>query len=345
MAFHQFLQRLLLVGIRMDAPPSPPLPPAPARLQPLIHALAATHRNFDDLAIRHGHRYRNGFWSLYLLSALAVLCAMMPLALGWDSTASTHHAWAAAWVIAEVGVIAAIGVTYWRGHSSDWQGAWLRARTIAELTSYLPMLAPLVDVEEEPATADWYQRTLGREQQAGGAVEIGSLCQQHEAWARRELHDAWKDNAFVAEYAAWATGILRSQRAYHRRVAQRAHALQHRVHRITAALFGLTALGALAHLVIHSRWLSLVTTVFPALAAALHGALAQSEAYRLHAASERFALALQQAITAIESAASGPVSPARIEALRLATRDAIALILEEHQDWYMLVKPHHLPLG
>jgi len=24
---------------------------------------------------------------------------------------------------------------------------------------------------------------------------------------------------------------------------------------------------------------------------------------------------------------------------------ALALILEEHQDWHMLVRPHHLPLG
>ncbi len=35
----------------------------------------------------------------------------------------------------------------------------------------------------------------------------------------------------------------------------------------------------------------------------------------------------------------------RAEPLKTATRSAIALILEEHQGWHMLVKPHHLPLA
>ena len=115
--------------------------------------------------------------------------------------------------------------------------------------------------------------------------------------------------------------------------------LRHRIHRVTAALFVVTALGALTHLVVHSRWISLITTVFPALAAALHGALAQSELYRLEFASERVALELQQSADDI---ARAPHAGAGIQA---ALRRAVALILEEHQDWYMLVRPHHLPLG
>ena len=32
-------------------------------------------------------------------------------------------------------------------------------------------------------------------------------------------------------------------------------------------------------------------------------------------------------------------------ALKAAIEGAIALILEEHQDWNLLVRPHHLPLA
>jgi hypothetical protein len=120
--------------------------------------------------------------------------------------------------------------------------------------------------------------------------------------------------------------------------------LLHRIHRVTAGLFILTAVGALAHLVIHSRWISLITTVFPALAAALHGALAQSEAYRLESASERVALELQKSVDEIRQSINESTGPGT-DRLQSAVRAAVALILEEHQDWYMLVKPHHLPLG
>jgi hypothetical protein len=38
-------------------------------------------------------------------------------------------------------------------------------------------------------------------------------------------------------------------------------------------------------------------------------------------------------------------SAAGAAAVKAAIEDALALILEEHQDWQMLVRPHHLPLA
>jgi hypothetical protein len=32
-------------------------------------------------------------------------------------------------------------------------------------------------------------------------------------------------------------------------------------------------------------------------------------------------------------------------ALRVAVKAALSTILDEHEDWLMLVRPHHLPLG
>jgi hypothetical protein len=96
--------------------------------------------------------------------------------------------------------------------------------------------------------------------------------------------------------------ILEQQRHYHLHVAHRQHALRHRVHSLNSVLFGLTAVGALTHLFVHTLWLSLVTTFFPALGASLHGALAQSEAYRLEVTSERLTGELQGSIGHIRAA-------------------------------------------
>lgn len=346
MALHQAIQHLLLIGVRLDALPAPPTPQPPRRLLPLIESIAAAHREFDGRAIRYGHRYRSGFWAIYLLSALAVLCAVMPLALGWDSASHALHPFSGLWAVAEVAVIGAVSAIYWRGHRQDWQGLWLRARTTAELTWYLPLLAPLLDFSQVSAEPNWYLRILDPGQHLRGADAVADLCQRNEALARGLLDGAWSDSDFISNYAQWSIDILEAQKHYHARIALRQHALLHRVHRLTSYLFGLTALGALMHLLLHTLWLSLVTTFFPALAASLHGALAQSESYRLHAASERLVVDLRGAIENIRSALSGcSEGPARVARLKSAVLAAIALLLEEHQDWHMLVRPHHLPLA
>jgi hypothetical protein len=173
---------------------------------------------------------------------------------------------------------------------------------------------------------------------------VSKLCKQNEELARRQLAGAWSDPSFRASYAQWTTEVLRAQQNYHSRVAARQYALLHRAHRVTGVLFGLTALGALMHLFLHTLWLSLVTTFFPALAASLHGALAQSESYRLHASSERLETELKGAIQRIQTVMQGK-GAAEPQLLKAAVESAIALILEEHQDWQMLVRPHHLPLA
>ncbi len=351
MVFHQAVLRLLLLGSRLELPPPPPKARPPQRLQPLIDAVAPAHKAFDDRAVFAGHRYRSGFWAIYLLSAIAVLCAVMPLALGWDSRAHALHPFAGMWAVAEVCTIAVVSGIYWRGHRRDWQGEWLRTRTTAELTWYLPLLAPLVDFSEGSVEGSWYRRVFNPGAHLPATDDVTMLCARHEALARRILLDAWSDPEFISSYARWSIDILLGQRHYHRRIATIQHALSHRVHRVNGWLFGLTALGAMLHLWVHTLWLSLITTFFPALGASLHGALAQSESYRLEATSERLVDDLQGAIIRIQLAldaanlASPPDLLAAAEPIKESIDSAIALILEEHQDWQMLVRPHLLPLG
>jgi len=345
MALHQVIQRLLLIGTHVESLPSPAVPQAPPALLPLIQAIAGAHRKFDELAIHFGHRYRSGFWAIYLLSAIAVLFAVMPLALGWDSANHQLHPYAGLWAIGEVLIIGAVSTIYWQGHRRDWQSQWLRARTTAELSWYLPMLAPLLDFAAPPAEPNWYLRVFDPGQHLRGTDDVAALCAEHEPLARKLLANAWADAAFVSSYARWTVDILDQQRHYHYRIANKQHALRHRVHIINTALFALTAVGALLHLIVHTLWLSLVTTFFPALGASLHGALAQSEAYRLGTTSERLVSELQGAMQRIGAAREESTATGDFTALKAAIEAAIALILEEHQDWHLLVRPHNLPLA
>src|SRR6204780_1939238 len=113
MALHQTIQKLLLLGARLRLPAPPPAPTPPPQLLPLIEAIAAAHQRFDARAIYFGHRYRSGFWAIYLLSALAVLFAVMPLALGWDSITHAMHPYSGLWALAEVIVIGSVSAIYW----------------------------------------------------------------------------------------------------------------------------------------------------------------------------------------------------------------------------------------
>jgi hypothetical protein len=340
---HTTVQKVLLVGAHLQTPPAAPTGEPPARLTPLIEAVAPVHDDFDARALLYGDRYRSGFWAIYLLSAFAVLCAVLPLALGWDDARHILHPLVGIWTVCEVLVISAVAAIYWLGHRRDWQGQWLRARTTAELINYLPMLAPLVDFTYPNTDADWYLRVFDPGQNLRETDDVARLCNRIEPLAREQLRGAWSDPGFASAYARWTVSILEGQKRYHRSVAAKQRALLHRVHSLNAWLFGLTALGALAHLAMHSLWLSLVTTFFPALGASLHGALAQSEAYRLSVGSDALANGLQGSIDRINecTAASEPDD----DSLRKAIKSALGLILEEHQDWHMLVRPHHLPLG
>src|SRR6266478_2028468 len=345
MALHEAIQRLLLIGARLESLAPTPAPRAPPALMPLIEAMAPAHHAFDQRALHYGHRYRSGFWAIYLLSAIAVLFAVLPLALGWDSPGHRLHSFAALWALGEVLVIGSVTAIYWRGHRGHWQEQWLRARTTAELTWYLPMLAPLLDFAAPAAEANWYLRVFDPGQHLRAADEVAALCARSEPLARKLLVNAWSDPEFLASYARWTIEILEQQRHYHHGISVKQHALLHRVHVVNIWLFGLTAFGATLHLVIHTIWLSVITTFFPALGASLHGALAQSEAYRLGNTSERLAAKLKGSTDRIGSLTDALGSSGDVAALKGSIEAAIALILEEHQDWHLLVRPHHLQLA
>jgi hypothetical protein len=318
MALHQVIQRLLLLGIHWEPLEPVRLSKPPQRLGPVITAIEMEHRRFDERAVRFGNRYRSGYWAIYLLSALAVLCAILPLALGWDRVA---------WTVGEVIIIGTVSVIYWWAQRGDWQGEWLRARTTAELAGYLPLLTPLLDFSKPTDEANWYVRAFAPGQHPRAGDDMSMLCARIEPLAREQVANAWLDAAFVAGYAQWALDILETQRRYHHGVAALQYALLHRVHVINASLFGLTALGAIIYLMIHTLWLSPVMAFCPALGAAMYGALAQSEAYRLGMLSECLTKDLEGATRNIQTALVARTSGEGTAPLKAAIEAALALIV------------------
>ena len=131
------------------------------------------------------------------------------------------------------------------GHRRDWQGEWLRARTTAELSLYLPMVAPLLDLTAATARGQLVCAVFDPGQHRQAADESPRSARTRGALARESARHAWTRSAFVASYAPWTMRYSGQQQHYHHRVAIASqHALLHRVHRVNSVLFGLTALGA-----------------------------------------------------------------------------------------------------
>ena len=341
---HQSVRDLLLWGKTIHRSPAPPPTPPPPALEALLAAVRPAQQDYNERAIVFGHRYRSAFWALYLLASLAVLCAAMPFVLGWAGEESPRRALTFWWGVGEFVIIAAVALVYFAGHRQDWQGQWLALRTRAELSWYLPMVAPLLLVAP-PEPGNWYARVFGEGSLSESDVAIDALCAASEPRAREMLAAAWQGDAFVAQYGAWCRSLIGEQVRYHHHVAALNRALRHRAHQITTALFVMTGLGAALHLVWHANALLLLTMWFPALGASLHGAIAQSEAYRLVVSAERLEFELGAHLSSIDAALAQASLADRGTALRAAVKAALATILDEHEDWLMLVRPHHLPLG
>lgn len=315
----------------------------------MIEAFRPAHERFNGQAMRYARRYRGGFWGIYLLSAVAVLFAVLPLALGWDSVTHRQHPYAGIFALGEVLVIGTVVTIFWLGHHRRWQERWLDARTTAELIWYLPVMAPLLSHICDNTTSlgepNWYPRLFDPGQHVGAPDEVAHLCAENEPLAQSLLNCAWSDPDFVQQYAAWTQGIFAQQVSYHQGVHAKQHALLERVHSMNSWLFGLTAVAAMTHLWVHTLWLTLTTTFFPELGASLHGAIAQSEAYRLGHTSGRLKSELRDAIDSIQRSLEAFHVSQDPGKLREAIMAGIELILEEHQDWHLLVRPHRLPLA
>ncbi|MBV8125153.1 MAG: hypothetical protein JOY60_04330 [Burkholderiaceae bacterium] len=343
MNLHRTIENLILVGSGKGRHPMPVRAEVPDVLLPLVEDSRDAQRKFNLRAAIEGGRYRSAFWCVYLLSVVATAFAVTPLALGGESESAELLKRVCGF--GEVIVIALVSLVYWLGHARDWQGQWLGNRTKAELAWYLPLVAPLVDYAQAEPGKSWYASIFPSDEDFYEVDELDAFCRNHFERYKTKLGNIWSKPAFVEAYARWALFILDGQIYYHRNNHLRHHHLLHRVHLINNVLFAATAIGAVSHLFFHAGWLSIMTAIFPALAAALHGALAQSESYRLASISRQLASELGVDRKAIQNALDAGLDEHRVEQIQRSIKTALITILNEHKDWHMLVHPHRLNLG
>src|SRR5262249_20212775 len=83
--------------------------------------------------------YRSAYVLCYLLSALAVVIALMPMALGrWLDPRAVYFAWGEL-----VTLLLIVGMFRWGGRVSDWAERGMEYRLLAELIRQLRFLIPL----------------------------------------------------------------------------------------------------------------------------------------------------------------------------------------------------------
>ena len=168
---------------------------------------------------------------------------------------------------------------------------------------------------------------------------------ENEPLARQLLADAWSDPEFISSYARWTIDILEQQRHYHYRVAEQAACTAASgAPSLNSALFALTAVGALLHLLDPHAVAVADDDVF---SGARRLAARRARAIRGLSAGRHFRTAgpISRAPSIASARRSVKHLGGRCAGLKAAIEAAIALILEEHQDWHLLVRPHNLPLA
>lgn len=226
--------------------------------------------------------FRSGFVANFVLSAVAVLLALLGLLL---------EEWKMVIVTIELAIIATVlGLTH-AGRRAGWHERWMDYRHLTERLRCLALLSPLADLGRRtdgpgdcgasggeagpvPGWVRWYTRATAR--------EIG-------------LPDAVVDRAYLERVRALGTDLIAGQIAYHDANAHRMEKLEHRLHLLGTISFGLTAAACAGFVVykllglggtgdrIVAELTTLATAALPAFGAALYGIRMQGE---FHAVAE-----------------------------------------------------------
>jgi hypothetical protein len=241
----------------------------------------------DKLAVLYGDFFRSTFLFAYLLAAIAVGLALLPVGLGLPH----HHPAERVFIILELAAIVAILVLVALGVFGRWHERWIEYRFTAELVRHLCLVAPLGGRRAFPQIpAHW--ASYGQP----GSTWMGWYVRSVER--ALGLPSAVVDKRYIEEHVGHLAEVVNEQAKFHENATGRYHAMETRLHTTGIILLGLTLLACLLHLV-HSfwpdaRWTAWMLPLFltflcgfcPALGAALAGMTNQGEFRRLTNRSE-----------------------------------------------------------
>ncbi|HZM44026.1 MAG TPA: hypothetical protein VFC14_04290 [Burkholderiales bacterium] len=318
---------------------------------PSIGALLERLRPFyawpDKLAVLCSDRYRSVFILSYLLAALAVGMALLPVAAVFQPHGTPETLAVAAELVAILAILVMVVSGVWR----RWHARWIDYRLAAELVRHLRLVAPLgggrpypqipahwaIYGQSNATWMSWYVRSVER--------ALG-------------LPNAAVDRGYLRATLKDLHGVLSGQASFHQAAADRAHNLEHRLHAAGIALLCLTLAACFAHLVpglglpegsILRAWipesphlLIFFGGFFPALGASLAGIVNQGEFRRIAKRSASMAQHLGGLVGEVDGLlarvekAESSVALFMGEAMAIAN-NAARLLINEVLDWRVVL--------
>lgn len=307
---------------------------------PPFSAFWEQHKIFDALSTRFGNVYRGSFILNYLLGALAVAMAMVPIGFAFEGRfghEQAHH-YALLFTGLELVMILSILCVHKAGatpHGSHyrktflgvrinrrWHERWLEYRLLAERLRYMEVLYPL---GINPLTDG-----AGRNEKSNDWINwTFALCL---------TKTATKASNDVSTIKKRLKSLIESQSSYHKRNAERNEHIHHHLHQFASWLFFLTLAACAAHFVWHNPILTFCSAFFPALAAAFHGIIASGEFQKIEQVSAQMHISLTQQGIALESANT-------IDEIKQVAIDFHNIVISEAQSWKAVFNDKNVPLA
>jgi hypothetical protein len=304
--------------------------------QATFPAFEKDHKNFDQLSNYYGNQYRGSFVFNYLTGALAVLAALVPVGFNFEERFGEQaHEYGLLATGVELLLILLILLIYQIGGESShgkgahkskffrhrWHEKWLEYRSLAERFRYMEIMYPLGIDPREKALANAHQD--------------GSWINAYYAYRLSEIKTTRSDD--MPAYLKMLNGIMEEQMEYHEKNAGKMERIHHRLHTFASLLFVGTLFSCLAHFFFHQVMLTLLSGFMPALAASMHGILANGEFKKTANISERMSVQISGLIKRLVGANDAEI--------RAVVEDLHGMVTDDVQDWKAIFIDKNVPLG
>jgi hypothetical protein len=296
----------------------------PGYVERILESFAPLYTRADRLALWYQRGYRRATHAVLYLAAAAVTIAV----------AQVLFFPAAVWLVTfEVMAMGGVFAVWWTSRLAKWHEKWLHDRYLAERIRIAMFLCALgaPATRPHPDPLPFYpgpQQWLDAVPAMLARRAVLALPPAPFDALRRFLVDAW----------------LRHQQRHHAAGADEKKRQAHNRHTLGFALFAMTLLMALLHLLGAGHhgdehvariarvdlWITFLALVLPVWAASIHAATAQLELERIAARSARMARMLKWLAHRAERAAS-------VDELRNVAFDAAALMGDETREWWALL--------
>jgi hypothetical protein len=294
----------------------------------------------DKLADLYADAYRSASVLSYLLSALAVIVALLPMAAGLGGSFATIC------IVCELFILSAILAMLGWGRARHWHDRWMEYRLLAELIRQLRFLIPLGGGKPLPRIPA-HLAIYGDPTQTWMYWHVRAIARQTGIPNARVASD------YVTDCLDFLTRVVggkdSGQWGFHILSERRSRTISSRLRLTSFFSFALTIAGVGFHLFLHivpgaqglvpidaDRWLVLASASLPALGAAVAGINNQGEFTRIAKRSAAMASGFEKFAAKInslrQSSGGGSGPPKLSEATLLSSKIAEALV-EEVVDW------------